>query len=236
MPLEGAHILRKSLGKLQLIESGTNEYSIFNEGSESGWESYTNAAAATFFVNRGSFFDLSGYTREELTTFPMNWDIAEDGRVIANVLFDPNIGYLSTLKIWNIISEKPITDDDLDAFGSNYPFYNAPGFLGSNHELRGIVGAQWREYSWTQGEGTGYVPPNIDSLGARVVNSGTWGLCQATTVRHLYITIIIQIQDLTGSAMTSLQYPNTAWSIGVVAGEEKDLVYIERLRRSWEQR
>jgi len=235
MPLEGAHILRKSLGKLALQESGTNEYAIVKTSSGSGWESYTNADAATFFVNRGSYFDLSAYTLEELTTFPMNWDIAEDGRVVADTQFDPAVGYLSTLKIWQLISEKPITDDDLDAFGGNSPFYDAPGFLGSNHELRGIVGARWREYQWNQGDGIGFTPPDVQALGARVSSSGTWGLCQATTVRHLYITIIIQIMDLAG-AMPILQYPNTAWSIGVVTGQEKDLVYIERLRRSWEQR
>jgi len=235
MPLEGAHILRKSLGKVQLLESGTNEYEIDKDNSAGGWESYTNTAAATFFVNRGDYFDLSGYTREDMTTFPMNWDIAEDGRVYADTTFNPDVGYLSTLKIWNIISEKPITDADLDALGGNSPYYDAPGFLGSNHELRGIVGARWREYAWDQGAGIGFTPPNIQSLGARVANSGEWGLCQATTVKHLYITIIIQISDLAG-ATGALLYPNTAWSIGVVAAEEKDLVYIERLRRSWEQR
>jgi len=235
MPLEGAHILRKSLGNLQLTETGTNEYEIASQ-SGGGWESYTNTSAATFFVNRDSYFDLSGYTREELTTFPMNWDIAEDARVYADTSFDPAVGYISSLKIWNIISEKPITDEDLDAFGpATFATGPAPGFLGSHHELRGIVGGRWREYSWDQGAGIGFVPPNIQALGASVAAQGEWGLCQATTVQHLYITIIIQITDL-ASAMPTLKYPNTAWSIGVVTAEEKDLVYVERLRRSWEQR
>jgi len=171
-----------------------------------------------------------GYTREDLTTFPMNWDIAEDGRVYADTVFDPLVGYISTLKIWNIISEKPITNEDLDLLPQE-----CPGFLGSNHELRGILGARWREYSWNQGAGIGFTPPDIQSLGAQVSGSGEWGLCQATTVKHLYITIIIQPQDLSGT-MPAIRYPNTAWSIGVVTAEEKDLVYIERLRRSWEQR
>jgi hypothetical protein len=89
MPLEGAHIMRKSLGKLSLLQAETNVYNIVGAASEGGWESYTNTSAATFFVNRGSYFDLSGYSREDLTTFPMNWDIAEDGRVYADTQFDP---------------------------------------------------------------------------------------------------------------------------------------------------
>jgi len=41
MPLEGAHIMRKSLGRMLLNEVGSNEYEIDGSDGGGGWEVYT---------------------------------------------------------------------------------------------------------------------------------------------------------------------------------------------------
>lgn len=225
MPLEGAHILRKSLDGALLTLTGTNEFQVT---SGDGWDIHTATGSVDFAVNRGSYFDLSGYTREELTTFPMNWDISEDGKVIN---LQNAADYFCGIKTWDIISEKPITDEDLDVLAVS----GAPGFLPSHHEARGIVGARWREYAWNTTMASSIAPTPLTIIDCYVAVSDEWGLCQATTVQHLYITRIMRMFDATSAAGT-ISIPNSIWSIGVVTAEEKDLVYVERLRRSWEQR
>ena len=184
----------------------------FGVGSDE-WTTYTSALGFSYGVNR-QYFDLQGYANEDLSFFPVQPQVQDQGQF---TMVDP-----SGAALVDLITVKPIDDDDLETLINPSLSINAylPGTLHSRHGLQDIIYARFRQFM-----------PSLDIQGTVVVSQDTaWGLSTATARDRIFVTRIIM-----GLSTASIFYvPPSAWVIAGVSAEEKDLVYVERLRRGYD--
>jgi len=176
-----------------------------------GWEIYTDTSGDSYIVNR-DYFDLKGYLIEEQSFFPTNPVVQDQG---------PWIGSgASGVLVYDLITVKPITDDDLEQLATGVTSSLAiPGSLPSFHGLQDII---YGSMSFWEA--------SVDLSGIHKLSQKTfWGLNTPTARDRIFITRII-----TPKTDGIFIVPPSAWVLAGVSAEEKDLVYMERLRRSYD--
>lgn len=176
-----------------------------------GWEIFTATSGAQYVVNR-SYFDLEGYKQQEQSFFPTAPVIQDQGGWIAT-------GSTGIVAL-DLITIKPIIDADLEKLDVGVSSLAVPG---SNHSLHGlqeiILGssALWEA--------------SVDINNAhKMTQKNYWGLSTATARDRIFITRIVMPPSPTGILIV----PPSAWVIAGVSAEEKELVWMERLRRSYD--
>ena len=128
-------------------------------------------------------------------------------------------------KEWCILSKSYIGDDAFSARNHSILLttWFAPGMLGSNYNLEEIFTGRYREFSHdTQTPYTGMI-----------THQSEWGSGDATAGDKLYITIALRGFAFTQTGNGSITYPPTSVIVPASLAEEKDLQYLERLRRSY---
>ena len=168
------------------------------------------------FVNR-MYIDLSGWTEQDLTTFTTGVDIQKDRTPLAVS------GSTMTCPIiyeFDILSTRKIADDEL----TNKIAGTTPGFEPSTMDLMEVV----------YGEQTTYAQ-NAQIPGTYIRTAGsTWGSGNPTASNKLhwtriYLTTFSSVNDSNGA----FQAGASNLIVQATTLEEKDLVYMERLRRSY---
>lgn len=165
-----------------------------------------------------SYIDLSGWTKQDLTTFTTGIDIQKD-RIPLAVIAAP--GSCPIIWEFDIISTRKIRDNEL----INLVVANPPGFHGSTVDLMSVIYGEQVTYA-----------ANSNIPGTYIKTSaGTWGSGNPTASEKLhwtriYITTFSSPEDKSGAFNAFA----TNLVVQATTMEEKDLVYIERLRRSYE--
>jgi len=181
----------------------------------SGWEVFTTLNATQILVNR-DYYDLQGYADEDLSFFPAQPQVQDQGWFYSS--------YNNTT-IVDLITIKPVDDDDLNKMFPASPDASRPppGSLGSLHDLQDIIYGRNRLFV-----------PSID-IGSfsDLKQDNMWGLATATARDRIFITRIIYVQKDLSENQSMIVAPS-AWVIAGVSAQEKDLVYVERLRRSYD--
>jgi len=164
-----------------------------------------------------SYIDLSGWTQQDLTTFTTGVDIQKDRGPLAVAPGD-----MTCPIIWefDILTTRKIRDDELILKVAG----TTPGFHPSTVDLMSVI----------YGEQTTYAQ-NTNIPGTYIkTSSSTWGSGNPTASEKLhwtriYVTTFSSVTDETGG------FNAYATNLVVQAAtmEEKDLVYMERLRRSY---
>jgi hypothetical protein len=160
-----------------------------------------------------TYIDLSGYTQQDLTTFVQGIDIQKN--------FIPYLsGSAQTLKEVDIISTRRITDAEL----TNIPLGETPGFQPSTVDLQEVIYGERMQYG---------INPPIQNTFVQI-SSDTFGSGNPSAADRLHWTRYLIMENGVSATDTLTVYP-TNLVVQAITGEEKDLVYIERLRRSYTQ-
>jgi len=175
-----------------------------------GWETIVQGIATGAVVHR-SYIDLQGYTMEDLTFFTQGVDVQK----MRTPRSDTALGFP---QIWeyDILSTRGLNLDEMASFPA------VPGFLPgpSTLDQQMIVYGQSRTYS-----------ENLQIPGTYITtDTATFGSGNPIATSKLHWTRLIVFRS--GGIPTLLElYPANLIIQGITA-KEKDLVWIERLRRS----
>ena len=184
-----------------------------------GWEYIPQASLEIPNIVNRQYIDLAGYTEQELTLFTQAVDFQHDQFATAHAaaLLQPQVLY-----VYDFLTTRRITNLELGDLSTN-----TPAFSDSTLDLMECVYGR---------QTTAFLNNNIELVGAMVPTyTDTFGSGNATATDKLHWTRIIwslpqavpQAQDII------LATGATNLVVSAITGKEKDLVYIERLRRSY---
>jgi len=182
----------------------------------SDWEIYTAATPNVQVLINRQYFDTQGYFIEEQTFFPLQPQVQQQG---------PLVSSFNATQIVDLITVKPIVDADLDRmFPAGADLGTAvPGSLSSFHNIQDIIYGRHRLF---------LLSADINDF-SRLEQDVMWGIPSATARARIFITRIVYFTKSISSNQVVL-VPPSAWVIGGVVAEEKDLVWMERLRRNYD--
>jgi hypothetical protein len=188
--------------------AGTNTWDVTN-----GWRVGPTVRA----VYHESYFDLSGYELDDLTTVPTVLMLQDSGQYfLSNPFAD------SLVTVLDIISEERLDPDTISTLSMTGDY---PGTPGSTENYEQIKMCNVRGMTTQTEFGS------ITLL--RPAFGGAYGSSSPTAVQKLWCYRVIRIAatDLTGQV---LFVPATRFVMGATIVQEKELPYMMRLKRSYE--
>jgi hypothetical protein len=203
-----------------------NGHIAISDGQEApattGWEQYVEyETPGRYYKVFFGYFDLSGYTLEQKTTF------------IQNVMFQ-NVGNnrLHGMKTefpideCRIVTTTPLNIEDF--VETSHSTWAVPGTPASNFSTQQVVKGTMTEYEMDLGAAIG-----------RTSQASMWGVGDSTAAEKLYYARAFRFPR----AATSGSGPVATWYasfpavnviVPIMVGEEPDLEYMMRLKRSIE--
>jgi hypothetical protein len=157
-----------------------------------------------------TYIDLSGWSKQDLTTFTQGVDIQKS-------LIPIKTGDMKGVFEIDLITTRRITDDEL------LNIFELPGFFSSTLDLMELIYGERMYYA-----------DNISVPGTFVQISGeTFGSGNPTAMNRLHWTrLFVPHQPVVNDILV---IPASNLVVQAMTVEEKDLVWIERLRRSYVQ-
>lgn len=208
-----AHQLYKQVGATVL---GLNYTSASTAYATNGWNVIWNTFP--YAVNR-TYIDLEGWSKQELTTFTQGVDFQH--------ALMPRASTLGILEVTclDILTTRRLTDGEISNWGIAGLADDPPGFLASTSDLMEVI----------YGERTTFAQNNnIDGLAGALyvtIDKEAFGSGNPTATDKLHWT---RVYWLNGSGDTeAMHLPATNLIVQALTVEEKDLVWMERLRRSY---
>ena len=181
--------------------------------NQSGWEVLTDPTAITRVVANRQYIDLSGWSKQELTTFIQGVDFQKQQLPIPV----PS-GGISNLWEFDFLTTRRLTTDELTSWGTNSAI---PGFHPSTCDLMQVIYGERMSY----GE-NGTIPLTYVQLGGQTFGSGN-----PTAMDKLHWTRLYVMPSVTPGTVIVITSTNLV--VQALTVEEKDLVWMERLRRSY---
>jgi len=184
------------------------------EGSTvtNGWV-IVNDSPAHLDIAFRSYIDLSGWSAQELTTFVQGIDIQKQMIPLKTVV---STGMLKIYE-FDFITTRRLTDTELDPGN----LLDLPGFLHSTVDLMEVIYGERMEYG-----------SNLQIPGSYVQISGeTFGSGNPTAMNKLHWTRLVVFDNPDELDVGALFATNLI--VQALTVEEKDLVWMERLRRSY---
>lgn len=179
-----------------------------------------DAVSLTTVSSLNNYFDLSGYTIRDLTTY------------IQAVIFQKIGPYgLSGMQSDNVIEEHilvtttPLSLDDDFSLLTPSGMRTVPGSLTSKTRLSSVVQATTISYDQDTGAGFG-----------RVMDVSTWGVGNSTAAERLYYhrVLIFPKVNNAGNSTYFFEFPELGFVVPIVVDKEPELEYMMRLSRSLE--
>ena len=218
--IKGSKVLRKLLSGALLARSGNDPQVWVSSGG--GWNIVTADSGAIFAIQR-DYFDISGWNAEQLTAFITGVSYQESD---VWAMPQATIGSYPNLRSWDIISKSYLNDDIVDAahwvVPPNAQGFNPPGMALSKYNLEEIFDGRFR--SW--------VNDSTTASNIRLNAGSSWGTGDATAGDKIYITRIILLSNVQ-AVNGVVNVPPMSIVVPAVVVQEKDLVFMERLRRSY---
>lgn len=219
--IKGSKVLRKLIPGAFLGRIGDSPQ-VWVAGYGQGWNIVENDGGALFAIYRG-YFDISGWNSEQLTAFitGVSYQESDSWRM-------PNatIGTYPTLQTWDIISKSNLPDEIVNnrhfLVPADLGVYSPPGMMRSNYNLEEIFDGRYRAFA----------NDSSTAQETRKITHTSWGTGDATAGYKIHITRIIRLSSVQ-AVNGGIYVPPMAIVIPVVIAEEKDLVYMERLRRTF---
>ena len=210
--LEGPMMMNKTLDSLKVTLDPVDPYYVLGEAKDWSYVGQQLVSLAHVFINR-SYYDLSGYNRDKLTTFlqGIEWQDA----------YTPT-GDMAAFTIIDIVSSEYITNEAALASSASSAVDNQPvGYPNTLYDMQQIGYGRQRQY---QGDANFGGFPHL-------TGSNVWGTMSATTADKLHITRIV---TLGGAAPETIRIPPTnVVTSAIVSGETKE-VFLMRQKRSYE--
>jgi len=175
-----------------------------------GWQINQQQAGIAHAYWQG-YIDLAGWSRQDLTMFTQGIDIQKS--YLSRTDGAPTS--LPIVKELDIITTRKLTEQEIITLST------APGYLGNTVDLQELIYGLIR----TLGENIS-IPRTY-----QILDVETWGSANPTAMDKLHWTRIIQL-TIVGPGATLFVYP-TNLVVSAITVKEKDLVWMERLRRSY---
>tara|TARA_R110000737_G_scaffold156198_2_gene184969 strand:- start:294 stop:944 length:651 start_codon:yes stop_codon:yes gene_type:complete len=189
-----------------------------NWGTLNGWQQLSPSTLVHETV-----IDLSGYTRDALTFFPTGVGLQDPGIYTFQPILDPAFP-IKALQVMDIVTSIPM--DLLDVAQTMANENVAPGMIGSKYQFESILFGAYRWFT----PNTQIVFPNYMQL----ERSERFDSGEPSASENLYCYRIVQTQQQDLVDGNSVQIPAARQLISGVIAEESDLVYMQRLKRSYE--
>jgi len=218
--IKGNRLLRKQIPFMSAYPlDGDINWAIQYQGGN--WEINTDDQGINYAVWRG-YFDIEGWSKEQLTAFVtgVGWQEADEW------FMGPTDKFIRPrIKTWDIVSKARLPQDIFDSHppGAASMVWLAPGFSGSNYDLEEIFGGRYRHFDYSTTITAGFNQTKMD----------LWGTGDATAGDKIYITRIVRLTGLAEYGLELLVVPPQDVILNATLVDEKDLVYMERLRRSY---
>jgi len=209
-----AHQLYKQLGPTSI---GLNYGSTSDSFAENGWEVIWNTFP--YAVNR-TYIDLAGWNKQDLTTFTQGVDIQIELMPRAQ---SEGIAEVTCL---DIITTRRLTDAEINNWAAPGITEDMPGFLDNTVDLMQVIYGE--RTTFAQNTNISAIAPNTIYV---ILDRETFGSGNPTAMDKLHWT---RVYWLNGTGDTELiLLPAANLVVQAMTVEEKDLVWMERLRRSY---
>lgn len=193
-------------------------------------------AGAGYLVGK-TYFDLSGYTRDHLSTFPQMISIQESGSYrMKEDLVPPPPAPPTLIYDWrgamvlDIITEEHISDEDVATLVQNVSEKEiSPSYPEGPLEFQQVLYGRYRMMGhdnaiWTVAQGN-----------LTVLNETQWGSGSPTTADKVWIyRIIIPLGYYVTDTDNYIIVPAARYVMSATIAEEKDRAYMMRQKRSYE--
>jgi len=179
-----------------------------------GWEEIPqqNLALAIAVVANRQYIDLAGYSMDDLTTFIQSVDIQKSR--------DPLGTNQQIVWAYDFLTTRRITTAEL----SNFTAGEVPGYVESTLDLMEMIYGEHQTLA-----------VNANIPGTFITTMGdTLGSGNASAADRLHWTRVY-VMAPPGVGSSTLAIYSTNLVSQAITGKEKDLIYIERLRRSYTQ-
>ena len=188
-----------------------------------GWEVYTNSSGKSFGVLR-TYFDIAGWSSEQLSAFidGIGWQESDSFAVPSQATIGPS----PVLHTWDLVTKAAIPNEALEdehwLIPADAIIWFAPGMSRSHYDLEEVFGGRHRNFT----------PDSTVSYAMVKTDENIWGAANATAGDKIYITRIVKLSGLQIYPGQVYIPPQNIIANAIVV-DEKDLVYMERLRRSY---
>lgn len=223
---EGNKLLRKLIPGLEVTNDGETPYTYqLNPpgDSHSGWEIVNNGTTRASLVYRG-YFDLGGFVADKLTTFVLGTNFQQSNSHLA-LMLEPT----GAVHCWRMLTKRKVDDEDFEpeCYFTSFTMFSPPGMAHSKMDLEEV-------FSGTYERST--PDTSVEDMLVRT-NLQKWGTGSATAGDRLHITLVYllagNLQTPVPPQVAKIIIPDQAVVVPVVISKEKDLVHLERLRRSY---
>jgi len=210
MTIKGPRILDKFLDHLDVTQ-GTSPDLFPATITGDGWATLDNLLTPTF-VNR-TYYDLSGYSQDFLTSFFQGVDIQESY---------PPFGSAACTIVDMVTTE--FVDDAtlLAAYKYTTGDGDLPGFPRSTFNMEQVIFGRTRTYT-----------SNTTWGDIAIQGESNWGTCAAATADKIHITRVV-FSSTTGGSGFSSHIPPCAYVMAIIVAEEDELPFLMRQKRSYE--
>jgi hypothetical protein len=209
MPKEPkAHQLYK-----QLAPCNATYKSAGSEISGTGWEIVSDSSDAFIVANR-TYIDLAGWSAQDLTTFVQGVDIQQQNTPLRDI----NAQGMLNVYAFDILTTRQLTLTECNVTNSSEM---GPGFLPSTVDLMEVIYGERMEYAVNATVGFTYVQ----------ISGETFGSGNPTAMDKLHWTRIYVFFRPENNDLVSIFPANLV--VQAMTSKEKDLVWMERLRRSY---
>lgn len=175
--------------------------------------------AGTQFAHE-TVIDLSGYAMDSLTFFPTSVGLQDPGVYLVRGSPDPTF---SGLQVLDIITSVPM---DLSAVSSLQVQGAGPGMLASDHEFETLLFGMYRFFS------TNLNVPYANYV--QLERSQRFDSGEPTAADKLYCYRIVNLTVSGLDPQSRVSIPAARQLIAGVMAAESELVYMQRLKRSYE--
>ena len=212
--VEGVRELKKLIPSTYLVYSTETDLTT----ATNGWEILGNGVAQWAIYR--TFIDIVGWSKDDITAFMQGAAFQEGGPLSAIMT-----GAHPVLNVYDMVTTSYLSDSEFTNTNNFDPLFLGwcpPGLSLSNYNLEEVLAARSRSY---------VVDTSMPIL-PRVTTSTTWGCGDATAGDRIYLTKAIWL----GAAFINGAYlvvPDAAYVVPTMLVKEPDLVYMERLRRSY---
>ena len=217
MPKRTPHVLEGSRSWNMMIPSYQNQKGAAAWNEANGWKA--NGANSLYYE---TYIDLSGFEREDLTIMPLQTAVQDPGLYSGGRLTEP-------MWVMDVISQERLPAETLTNMldVTNNDYNNAPGMMGQSQEFQQITMGQLRIMGNSNQTTltTATLPPWIAQ------NLSTFGSGAPVTVQKLWVYRFVY---LVAASTDPLNIPASRLLLRGMVTKESDLVYIQRLRRSYE--
>lgn len=168
-----------------------------------------------------TYLDLSGYELDDLTFVPTGGALQDPGRYSYTAAAGPPVA--NDFEVLDIVSQERL---DLTAIDTDLSLLNVPGMMESTNNYSQITIGQYRALVVPTTQAT-----TLDIM--QVVSAGAFGSSDPVVVQKLWVYRIVRVN---GAKATNdiLRIPASRFIIRGTVIREKDLVYMQRLKRSYE--